>query len=252
MDFDLKGKTAIITGSSHGLGKSIAFTLHNQGCNVMLNGRNKKSLESTLAEFGKNCEIFVGDVTNPLECKELTKNTKKKFGTIDILICNVGSGRSVKPGHETISEWKRILDLNFFSSINMIESCSNELSKNNGTIVCISSIAGLENIDAPITYSVAKSALNTYVKAISKPLADKNIRINAVAPGNLLFPGSVWDKKIKQNKKEIFNMINEKVPLKKFGKLNEISPMVAFLASPLSSFITGSIFVVDGGQTKRF
>jgi len=125
------------------------------------------------------------------------------------------------------------------------------LKKTSGSVVCISSIAGIETTDAPIPYSIAKSALNSYVKNISKPFAKVGIRINAVAPGNILFKGSIWEKKLKKNKNKVLDMISTKVAMNRFGTPDEIAYAVSFLASPLSSFTTGNILVIDGGQTKN-
>ena len=127
------------------------------------------------------------------------------------------------------------------------------LSKRNGVVVCISSICGVESIPgAPIAYSVSKAALNHYVKIAANSLAQKNIRINAIAPGNILFKGSTWDKKMKANKKKVYKMIHDNVALKKFGTPNDISSLTMYLSSDLSSFATGSIWTIDGGQTKSF
>jgi 3-oxoacyl-[acyl-carrier protein] reductase len=198
MDLNLQGKNALVTGSSRGIGKSIAQILHSEGCNVFLNARNKKNLKKTAQELG-NLSYYLADVTISKEAKGLIRKTVDMLGGIDILVCNVGSGRSVSVGNEKISEWKRMLDINFFSSINVIDAALEELKKSKGSIVCISSIAGIESIDAPIPYAVAKAALNSYVKGISKLFAKFGVRINAVAPGNILFEGSTWENILKEN-----------------------------------------------------
>jgi len=145
-----------------------------------------------------------------------------------------------------------MLGINLISTTNMIEAFKKLLTKSNGTVTCISSIAGIETIGAPIAYATAKSALNTYIKQISVPLAEEKIRINAVVPGNIMFENSVWDKKLKKNPKKVKNFIKNQVPLKRFGKPDEIGDLVSFLSSVKASFITGSIFIIDGGQTRSF
>ena len=185
------------------------------------------------------------------ECKKLVKHTIKTFGNIDILICNVGDGNSPKPGNEKINDWKKMLDINLNSAINLISASYTSLKKTSGSVVCISSIAGIETTDAPIPYSIAKSALNSYVKNISKPFAKAGIRINAVAPGNILFKGSIWEKKLAKNKNKVLDMISTKVAMNRFGTPDEIANAVSFLVSPLSSFTTGNILVIDGGQIKN-
>ena len=249
MDLNLKGKTALITGSSKGIGKEIARLLHDEGCNIVLNSRNDDELKNTVKNF-TNVSYFAADVTNPESCKNLIKHVIEKWGHLDILVCNVGNSSSVPPGNENILEWNRVFENNFYSTTNIVEVAKNELSKTHGSIVCISSITGIEALGAPITYSVAKSALNSYVKNISKPFAKLGIRINVVAPGNILFEGSVWEKKLSENLFNIENMLKNNVALQRFGKPEEIANFVVFLCSQKSSFTTGALFVVDGGQIR--
>ena len=250
MDLELKGKNALITGSSRGIGYAIATLLHKEGCNVTINGRNGETLKTTITSFNERIHGCAADVTSVDDCNTLIKETINKWGSIDILVCNVGSGTSVKPGDENFEEWQRAFLNNFYSAVNVIEAAKNELSKSGGSIVCISSIAGMESSGAPVTYSVAKSALNAYVKNISRPLAKLGIRINAVVPGNIIFEGSVWTKKLSENPQDVEKMLKNEVAMQRFGKPQEIANFVAFLCSEKSSFATGSLFVVDGGQTR--
>ena len=250
MDLELKGKNALITGSSKGIGYAIATLLHKEGCNVTINGRNDDILKKTVTSFNERIHGCAADVASVDDCNTLIKETINKWGSIDILVCNVGSGTSVKPGDEDFEEWQRVFSNNFYSAVNVIEAAKNELSKSGGSIVCISSIAGMESTGAPVTYSVSKSALNAYVKNISKPLAKLGIRINAVVPGNIIFEGSVWTKKLSENPQDVEKMLKNEVAMQRFGKPQEIANFVAFLCSEKSSFATGSLFVVDGGQTR--
>jgi 3-oxoacyl-[acyl-carrier protein] reductase len=248
MDLNLEGKIALVTGSSRGIGKSIAIALFDEGCKVVLNGRHEDSLKIASKSLGES--YFVADVTKPNECNDLVNYTIKKYGKLDILICNVGNGESVSPGTEDGKEWRKMIDENFFSAINIIDAARKSLKQSKGTIVCIASIAGLETTGAPITYSVAKTALISYVKRISKSFAKEGIRINSVSPGNILFKGSTWQKKLEKNEKNVKKMLENNVSLNRFGLPEEVSYLVTFLASPKSDFITGSDFVIDGGQLK--
>lgn len=250
MDLQLNDKVALITGSSRGIGKAIALTLFEEGCRIILNGKNQTSLKKTSQYFSNSTKFIVADITKPIQCKKLIKKIIQLYGRLDILVCNVGDGKSVKPGKETSEEWKKMFEINLQSATNIIEASKNELSLTKGSIICISSIAGLNVIGAPIPYSVMKSALNAYVKCAARPLGEKNIRINAIAPGNIMFEGSVWEEKKKQNPSLVKKILKDEVSLHRFGKPKEIAQLAAFLSSPISSFITGSVYVIDGGQIR--
>jgi 3-oxoacyl-[acyl-carrier protein] reductase len=250
MDLDLSNKTALVTGSSSGLGLGIAQALHHEGCNIILNGRSQQRLEKTASTFIERVRALRCDVTSFQECAQMAQTIKLESQEIDILVCNVGSGASVAPGCESPDEWKRVFDLNFFSTTNTIQALRPVIKKHGGTIICVSSICGLEVLDAPLTYSCAKASLNHFVKGIARPLANEGIRINAVAPGNLDFPGSVWERKQKKNIEEVQKMLQEQVCLSRLGTPSEIGKLVAFLASTASSFSTGGIYVADGGQIR--
>ncbi|MBL18758.1 MAG: oxidoreductase [Flavobacteriaceae bacterium] len=250
MDLELSDKIALITGSSSGLGLCIARTLHNEGCHIILNGRCRRRLAAAATEFSERIDRILGDVTSPDNASEIVRKIKRKYNRLDVLICNVGSGSSVAPGLETPDEWRRMFDLNFFSATNIIEHARPIMRVHGGNIVCISSICGIEILGAPLTYSCAKASLNHYIKGCSRPFAKDGIRINAVAPGNLLFPGSVWDNNLKEQPDTVKTMLEKEVSLSRLGKPEEVSRLVSFLASPTSSFCTGAVFTSDGGQLR--
>jgi NAD(P)-dependent dehydrogenase (short-subunit alcohol dehydrogenase family) len=250
MELSLIGKRVLITGSSRGIGLAIAKAFIAEGSAVVINARSEQSLECALAEL-PGCFGVSADVTKVEEAERLVHEARKLLNGLDVLICNAGSGSSVPPGTETYDEWQRVLALNFFSATNMVESSRTALAESNGAIVCISSICGVEIIPgAPVTYSVAKAALNTYVKGISRPLAKDGVRINAIAPGNILFEGSSWERKEKENTEAVRKMLATDVPLGRFGSAEEIAELVIWLASDKSAFTTGVVWELDGGQTR--
>lgn len=250
MDLELSDKVAFISGSSHGIGLEIAKTLHAEGCKVVLNGRNKKNLDHVSKEI-PNAITISADITDEKESNRVIAEILDKLGKLDILICNVGSGKSAEPGSEKFKDWEQSFSANLWSTTNLVESSRKHLSTTKGSIVCISSICGNEVIPgAPVTYSAAKAALNAYVKGIARPLGKMGVRINAVAPGNILFEGSVWERKISENTREVDEFIQREVSLGRLGSTKDISNLVAYLASPLSSFLTGSVLVIDGGQVR--
>lgn len=250
MELDLQGKRVIVTGASQGIGLSIASAFHDHGCKVVSVSRNNSNLQSSLSK-SDNWVGISGDVTNPKSSLNIIKKALMFLGGIDILICNVGSGKSVSPGNESFEEWNKMFSTNFLSSTNIIESSLEQLKKSKGTIVCISSICGLEVIPkAPVTYSVSKAALNAYIRGISHPLGKDGIRINGIAPGNILFNGSVWEDKISKEKDLVNKLLKEDVPLGRFGSTEDISNLALWLSSSASSFCTGGIFICDGGQSR--
>ncbi|MBF0422444.1 MAG: SDR family oxidoreductase [Magnetococcales bacterium] len=251
MELRLGGKNALITGSSHGIGYAIAQRLLQAGCHVAVNGRDAGRLAQAVATLGPVVSI-VGDASQPEEARRMVAMACDRLNhPLDILVCNVGSGASVPPGQESFAEWQRVFALNLWSSTNMVEAARDVLTRTRGTIVCISSICGVEVIPgAPVTYSAAKAALNAYVKGIARPLGKQGIRINAIAPGNILFPGSVWARKLAENRSQVEAMLEREVALATLGLPQQIADWVAWLASDASAFATGSIFTVDGGQVR--
>lgn len=242
-----KNKTVFISGSSSGIGFGIAKIFAEHGYKVGLNGVNKLRLIKA-QNLISNSKIFNYDLIEQKNIQILKKEIKKEFKKIDILICNLGNSNFDK-NHENISG---AFKNNFFPTVNLISTLS-DLIKSNGRIICISSICGLEHVHgAPYGYSIAKSALHTYVKCFSNIYAKKNITLNAVAPGNIIFKGSTWKKKLNQDKVKTVDFIKKNVPLKRFGKPDEVARLCLYLCSKEASFINGSIIPIDGGQTKKF
>lgn len=251
MQLDLAGKVALVTGSSKGIGRAIAKTLHGAGCRVALNGRNEADLKVATIELNESIGVL-GDVTEPVEAQRIIAEVHRNLGRLDIVICNVGSGRSVPPGNETAEEWQRIFALNLWSTTNIVEAARDAMVASKGVFVCISSICGLEVIPgAPVTYSTAKAALHAYVRGISRPLGKQGVRINAIAPGNILFDGSVWSSKLKENADEVQAMLANNVSIGTLGTPADVANLVAYLASPKSRFVTGAVWTLDGGQIRN-
>jgi len=244
-------KKIIVTGSSRGIGLAIAKKLIKEGHYVVLNGRHEKSFKKI--KKNKRINYQIGNFSNPQEAKKIINKSIKILNGLDILICNIGESKSCPPNSENFAEWKKMFNQNFFTATNAIEAAKKKIIQSKGSIICISSICGNELIKgAPITYSTAKAALNFYVKSLSHYLSYLGVKINIISPGNILFSGSVWDKKMKKNKNKTKSLIKQNVPLNKFGTTEDVTELVSYLVSNKSKFITGSNFVVDGGQTIKF
>ena len=249
MELELDGKVALVTGSSKGIGRVIAETLHSEGCKVAINGRNGDAL-TEVAKTLSGSIYAQGDVSVPREAQGIVGEVQVALGPIDILVCNVGSGSSVPPGQEDFDEWQRVFAVNLWSATNMVEAARDSLAETKGSIVCISSICGSEVVSgAPVTYSAAKASLNAYVRGIARPLGKQGIRINAIAPGNILFDGSVWSRKLDEDSDAVSLMLERDVALNRLGSPSNVSELAAYLVSPRSSFATGGVWTIDGGQS---
>ena len=248
MNLGISGRVAFISGSTRGIGRAIAEMFHAEGCKVCISSRSSQDVNEVVSKLGERATGFSGNFQDPQICADGIRHSIKIFGQLDILVCNLGGGRSVAPGHETLEEWRRVMDLNFFSTTSLVSAARNDLAKSKGVIICISSICGLATLGAPITYSTAKAALNTFVRNMAFPLGQDGIRINAIAPGNIVFPGSIWEKKLFEDEKAVKKMLANEVPLNTLGTPEDVASLATFLVSPRASFITGSVVVVDGGQ----
>ncbi len=252
MKLELEGRVALVAGASRGIGLAIAQALAAEGATVALAARGQDRLRQVCADIGGHASPHIADVTDPAAALALASEVQQRHGRIDVLVCNVGTGASAPPGQETSAEWRRVLDLNLFATTNMIEAARPIMQRGAGdrAIVCISSICGLAALGAPVTYSAAKAALNATVRGLARPLAADGIRINAVAPGNILFEGGTWARKLAENKAGVEDMLAREVPLRRLGAPAEIADVVSFLASPRAAFITGTVIVADGGQLR--
>lgn len=252
MKLELDDRVALVTGASRGIGLAIATTLAAEGAKVALAARGADALDAARAAVGGTTSVHVADVTDPAAAATLAHEVERQWGRLDILVCNVGSGASVPPGKETAAEWSRVIDLNLFATTNMIEAARPLLARGSGdrAIVCISSIAGMAALGAPVTYYGAKAAVNATVRGLARPLALEGIRINAVAPGNILSPDGTWARKVAENKAAVDDMLQREVALCRLGTPEEIADLVVYLASPRAAFITGSVVVADGGQLR--
>ena len=255
MDLGLKDKVVFVTGSSRGIGLEISIGFAREGARVVLTGRDPSILADAAKKItasGGNVHAYAGNMLDEIEIRKCLEEVVTKWGGIDVLVANIGSGKGERGWDIDESEWNELIDFNLFSGVKVVKESVPYLIKGKGSIVFISSIAGIEDLGAPPAYQAAKAGVIAYSKYLSRILAEKNLRVNVVAPGNILFPGSTWDEKIKINEKSVQAMIQAEVPLKRFGCPEDIANAVLFLASKKATFITGSCLVVDGGQTRSF
>ena len=255
MDLQLTDKVAFVSGSGQGLGKCIVESFLEENAKVIITDIHEERLSATKQELSakydrSNIFCFKGDLTKDKDISTCVKESINRFGRIDFLVANLGSGRSVPDWNPPEEEWDRIIDLNFNGARRLTNSVVPYMIKQRvGAIVYISSIAGEEVIGAPINYSIAKASIIAYSKNLSFKLSQNNIRVNTVCPGNIFFENGTWDIKSRQNPQEVNEMLATKVPLKRFATPREIANIVLFLSSNKASYITGSCIIADGGQT---
>lgn len=242
----LKGKTAIVTGSSRGLGKAIAWKLGNMGANIVLNGSlASTSLDATAEEFkaaGINVVVAKGDVKNPEDVENMVKTAMDAFGRIDILVNNAGITRDTLMLKMSEKDWDDVLNTNLKSAYLCTKAVSKiMLKQKSGKIINITSIAGIIGNAGQANYAASKAGLIGFTKSIAKEFAAKGIYCNAVAPGIIKTDMTdVLPDKVKE-------MYLNNIPLKRFGTPEEVANVVGFLASDDSNYITGQVINIDGG-----
>lgn len=242
-------KVALVTGSSSGIGKCIAKKLIENNYIVYINGRNLETLRRTAEDLSFDVKLVSCDMTDDTNIQHTINEIIRDEGKLDLVVANIGSGKSMPGWNIDIIEHKRIFEINFFSAVSLATYSTNAMKNHGGHIIFISSIAGCEAIGAPISYSSAKTALLSFAKSLSQETAKLKIRVNSISPGNVMFEGSTWDEKNKNNKKWVDQYIEKNVPLNNFAVPEDIAKTVIYLED--SSFITGANIVVDGGQLNK-
>jgi len=255
MDLGLKGKVAVVTGGSRGIGLGIAQGLADEGCQLVICARGEETLETAGEELKKSgVEVLTLplDITKKEDVLKLKDKTLSTYGTIDILVNNVGSN---KRGlfEETLDEdWRTILDLNLLSHGEVSRQFIPEMKiKKSGAIVFISSIFGRESGGKTLSiYNASKSAMISMAKVMATELAGEGIRVNTVAPGSIRFPGGSWDKRCIADPEAMAEFVKNELPVGRFGTVEEVANVVCFLASEKSSLVSGACINVDGGQSR--
>ena len=246
MDLGLTDKVAIVTGGSRGIGRSIALALAAEGCRVAICARNEEALRATEAELAKSTDALgiVADVTQAADVERLIQETVDRFGRLDILVNNAG----VRGSDDTDEIWNAIYESNLLAAARATRAAVPHLrASGSGSVVHITSIYGRES-GGPLAYNAIKSAMNSHAKALALELAP-DIRVNAVAPGSIAFPGGSWGRRLKEDPEGMAKFIEENIPLGRFGTPEEIANVVVFLCSSQASWVTGACINVDGGQS---
>ncbi|MGD9897498.1 MAG: 3-oxoacyl-[acyl-carrier-protein] reductase [Calditrichaceae bacterium] len=243
---NLSGRVAIVTGSSRGIGKSIALELAARGANIVLSGRNKESLDKVskeIIEKGPDVLAVAGDVGNASDAQNLIDSALEKFGKIDILINNAGITRDNLLLRMSEEDWDIVLKTNLKGAYNCIRSITKPYMKQrNGVIINITSVIGQVGNAGQVNYAASKAGVIGLTKSVAKELSGRNIRVNAVAPG--FIETEMTENLPQQVKDELLKSI----PLAKLGQPEDVAKLVSFLVSDDAAYITGQVINVDGGM----
>lgn len=255
MDLNLKGKSALVTGGATGIGQAIAVDLAKEGVAVAITSRDAGSIEKTLSKIGGTEAGHYGicsNITEEGEPERIASEIIDKFGNPDILVNNVGSTLKILDPYCPISDWRALFRLNVEVHVEMSNALIPHMRDQGwGRIVNISSCAGMEN-SGPVPFCATKAALTAYSRSMGRVLAPDNIVMSAVFPGVVLTERGDWAENQICRPEHAEKYLNERTPLKRFGDIYEVSPMVVFLCSDLASFCQGSIVPVDGGQSRHY
>ncbi|MDA1027852.1 MAG: SDR family NAD(P)-dependent oxidoreductase [Bacteroidetes bacterium] len=255
MDLNLKGKVAVVTGASRGIGRAIAESLAGEGCHLVLCARGQAELDETCRELGsRGTSVFgmVMDITRPDAGKLLADKALQEFGHIDIFVGSAGGNKRGNFADTTDADWQEIIELNLKAHLNTSRAVLPAMrQQKSGSILFITSIFGREAGGKGLSiYNTTKSALISAAKIMAIELAEDGIRVNTVAPGSIRFPGSSWDNRCKSDPEGMKSFVASNIPLGRFGKAEEVADVVAFLSSDRASWISGACVPVDGVQSK--
>lgn len=243
---DLTGKTALITGSSQGLGRCTAATLHAAGANVVVNyfedsqGHNQQLAAETVASLGSRAVAIPADVRSTADVQSMFESTLRQFGSLDIVVNNAAIIRDRTIRKISDDEWQSVIDTNLTGVFHVCRAAAERMT-DGGRIVNMASISGVVGFYGQVNYSAAKAGVIAITKVLSKELARRRITVNAVAPGVVL---TEMGQSIPE---EVRAGMIAQIPLGRFGEPEEISNVILFLCSNLASYVTGQIIHANGG-----
>ena len=243
----LKGKCAVITGSSRGIGKAIALKLASLGANIVLNYRSNEKealeVENEIKNMGVEVICVKGDISKSEEVENLLSCAKERFGNIDVMVNNAGITKDTLILRMKEEDFDSVIDVNLKGVFNCLKAITPIMVKQkHGKIINLSSVVGISGNAGQVNYSASKAGVIGMTKSLAKEVGSRGINVNAVAPGYI--ETDMTDTLGEKFKEEV----KKSIPLKKLGKAEDVAEVVAFLASESSDYVTGQVIQVDGGM----
>lgn len=243
----LEGKTALITGAARGIGKAIALKFAEEGANIaftdLVIDENGKATEAEIAAKGVKAKGYASNAADFAKTAEVVNQVKEDFGSIDILVNNAGITKDGLMMRMTEAQWDAVINVNLKSAFNFIHACTPIMMRQkSGSIINMASVVGVHGNAGQCNYAASKAGLIALAKSIGQEIGSRGIRANAIAPG---FIETAMTQALPDNiRKEWI----QKIPLRRAGQTEDIANVAVFLASDLSSYVTGQVIQVDGGM----
>ena len=258
MDLQLTDRIALVTGSSKGLGFASARALVAEGCRVCLCARGEERLAAAaqeLAGLAGDAERVLpvrADLAESTGVEAVVNRAVETFGGLDILVNNVGKAGGGGIVEATDDDWRAAFDQTLYPAVRASRLAVPHMQRRGGgAIIMIASIWGRES-GGRMTYNAVKAAEISLAKAMAQQLATDNIRVNSVAPGSISFPGGTWHRRQQDDPEGMAEFVRQQLPFGRFGRAEEVGAVVAFLASPRASWVSGATIAVDGCQSRAF
>jgi 3-oxoacyl-[acyl-carrier protein] reductase len=254
MDLELRDKNVLVAGASGGIGLAVARAFLEEGAHVAITARGERQLRAAVTALAtqhpdRSVHAVPADMSESAQAQVAIERTVEELGSLDCAVSSVGSGTGPGGWDVDLEQWRTLMDLNFTSAVLLCQHAAAAMAPG-GALALIGSIAGLTDVGAPLPYGAAKAALIRYTRDLADRLAPEGLRVNLVAPGNVLFPGGSWDRKLSEAPEKTEGYVRSHVPMGRFGTPEEIAAAVVFLCSRRASFITGACLVADGGQLR--